>query len=678
MSSENYDYKNKYRFDIVRDKLGEGGYGIVYKAVINNSDDKRAIKIIDKNKIRDNYKKEYYKYPNEEEIKPLFKALYDEINYMKIMEGKKKENENTVKFYESYDYNDILVIVMELCDTNLLDFLAKRDTFSADEIREILLQLNNSFKIMNENRISHRDLSLENILVKFKNKERTKFILKLTDYGVSKQLLTLSKKFSTKVGKLDFMAPEILGFIKPQNQGENNDDKNKNKYDEECDLWSLGIIIYILFFREKPYTGQTEVAVRQTFNFFQYKGIKDTKDDDLNDLLKRLLDKNPTTRIKWKEYFEHPFFNKKKKSNNFILISITVGKNDKKGNEFKEIYFLDNKSNMETKTQLYKENEEIKNLTDNDVVLYINDEKKQHFSKFFKPDKEGNYEIKIVFKKNIKDCSFMFSGCDNIKNIDLSSFDSSDTTNMYYMFGKCHFLKGIKFDNLNIENVTDMSYMFNNCSELEKIEFPKSFNTKKVSNIEFMFHNCYELRDISFGDFNTDNVKSMKGLFGNCFLLKKIDISKFNTSKVIDMSYMFKTCNQLEELIINPKTFITKEVKNMARMFVECFSLKTINIVSFNTEKVVFFDYMFNKCENLKNIDLSNFTNLDNTNLIHMFDGCSNLEKLDLSSLKIGDNNKIDNMFDEMEKIKEIKVNEKSINTFKTNFKEIETKFRAN
>ena len=122
---------------------------------------------------------------------------------------------------------------------------------------------------------------------------------------------------------------------------------------------------------------------------------------------------------------------------------------------------------METKSELYKENEEIKNLKDNDVELYINDEQQKKFSKYYKPDKEGNYEIKIIFKKKIKDCSFMFSDCDNIKKIDLSSFDSSDVINMYYMFGKCHFLKEIKLDNLNIEKVTDMSYMFNACSVLK-------------------------------------------------------------------------------------------------------------------------------------------------------------------------------------------------------------------
>ena len=574
-----HDYEKIYIFDKIPDKrkdyLGGGGFGQVYKALIKDTDDRRAIKIIDKNKIRENYKSEFYKYPSEEEIKPYFDDLKEEIKHMETMEGPNKTNENTVKYYESFDYNDIFVIVMEYCNSSLLDYFANRETFTVEEIRDLLTQLNNSFKIMNEKRIAHRDLSLENILVKFKNNDKTKIIYKLTDYGVSKKLLTLSKKFSTKVGKLDFMAPEVLNINKSQIQDQNGK-KEKKKYDLECDLWSLGIIIHILFFRKHPFSEETEISINQNIDTLQKKGIGDTKDDLLNDLLQKLLEKDPTKRIKWKEYFEHPFFINTKKSNNFILITISVGKNDKKDDEFKEIYFLDNKINMESKTNLYKENEEIKNLNDNDVELYINDIKQQKFSKYFKPDKEGKFEIKIIFKKKIKDCSFMFSGCDNIKKIDLSSFDSSDVTNMYYMFGKCHYLKEIKLDNLNTENVIDMSYMFNVCSELEKIEFPKTFKTKSVKNIEFMFHNCYELNDISFRDFNTDNVKYMKGLFGNCFKLKKIDISKFNTSEVVDMSYMFNNCNQLEELIINPKTFTSKEVKSMARMFDECNNLKKI------------------------------------------------------------------------------------------------------
>ena len=672
---EDYDYKNKYSFDEVNDNLGEGGFGIVYKALIKNTDEKRAIKIINKNKIRENFKKEYYKVPKEEDMKPYFEALKNEITFMKIMEGDNNENENTVKFYEHFEYYDRFVIVMELCDTNLLDFLSVRDNFKVEEIREILTQLNKAFKIMHKNRISHRDLSLENILVKFKNKEHTKFILKLTDYGISKKLLSLSKKFSTKAGKLQFMAPEILNITKKKNEDEiKTEDKDKNKYDEECDLWSLGVIIHILFFKEHPYSGETETAIKKGIDSLQKEGIADTKDDLLNDLLRKLLDKNPKNRIKWKDYFEHPFF-----KNNYVLITISIEKKDKKGNDFKDIYFLDNQPYLITRSEIgkYKENEELINLNDNDVELYINNVQQKKFSKYFKPNNEGNYEIKIIFKKKITDCSFMFSGCDNIQKIDLSSFDSSDVKNMHYMFGKCHYLKEIILDNLNTENVTDMSHIFNACSKLEKIKFPKNVNTKNVKNIGFMFNNCFELNEISFGDFNTDNVKNMKGLFNNCFKLEYLDISKFNNSNVNDMSYMFNHCHNLKNLIINPETFISKETKNMAHMFDECNNLESINL-SFNTEEVKYLSYMFRNCTNLKNLDLSSLNILDDTDLTYMFEGCCNFEKLDLSSLNIGDKNKINNMFDKMTKIKEIKVNENSINTFKKKCKEVETKFRTN
>ena len=69
-------------------------------------------------------------------------------------------------------------------------------------------QLNNTFKIMKENKIIHRDLKLENILIKYNN---NKYIMKLTDYGSSKRLNSLSKICYTKnVGTAIYMAPEIL------------------------------------------------------------------------------------------------------------------------------------------------------------------------------------------------------------------------------------------------------------------------------------------------------------------------------------------------------------------------------------------------------------------------------------------------------------------------------------
>ena len=77
---------------------------------------------------------------------------------------------------------------MEYCDDNLNSLLKGKETgFSVEEISNIILQLNRTFKIMNKFNIIHRDLKLENILVKYLNEEKTKYIVKLADYGISRE-----------------------------------------------------------------------------------------------------------------------------------------------------------------------------------------------------------------------------------------------------------------------------------------------------------------------------------------------------------------------------------------------------------------------------------------------------------------------------------------------------------
>ena len=123
---------NKYIFNKEKNKsidfIGEGGFGACYRAKIINTNEKRAIKIIDKNKIKESYKRDYFIEPTDEDLKPYYDDLLKEINFMKKME--EGNNENTVKFYEHFDYNDKFYIVMELCDMNLLDYFSKRGVFN--------------------------------------------------------------------------------------------------------------------------------------------------------------------------------------------------------------------------------------------------------------------------------------------------------------------------------------------------------------------------------------------------------------------------------------------------------------------------------------------------------------------------------------------------------------------
>ena len=652
------DIRNYYDIDF-KNKIGGGGFGEVYSAKLKRNNKKRAIKIISIKKIKDEALNKKLKKLNEEDMKPYIEGFYNEIDNMQLMEGQ-KDNENTVKFYEFFHTQNEFAIVMELCDDNLLHYFSEKEkSFDINEILDILTQLNKSFKVMVKHKLVHRDLKLENILVK--KSDKGKIIYKLTDYGISKQLLSLTK-LATKAGSLKFMAPEV---------------EKEDKYNQECDLWSLGVIIHVLFFRDYPKVEDNKVNIKSTGN------------SDLDNLLKNLLVVNPQNRLTWDNYFNHSFFKNNIKSQikeekpNQIIIKLKVKKMDLIKN--KDIYFLECNyfyQNNEKKN-FEEENKELKELNDENTKIYL-DDKPINFCKFFKPTKEGEYTIKIIFKNKIlEDCSYLFRYCENIKSIDLSSFDSSKVNNMNYMFGKCFNLEEINLNNFNTEKVTNMSYCFNKCKLLKKIVFPSSFNTKNVQNMEFMFHFCENLIELNFpNNFIVDNVLKMRAMFGKCKCLEKLDLRNFNTSKAKDMSYMFDQCFKLKEILIDQKTFITKNVTSMGHMFNKCYNLKDINLSHFEIPNVNLLSFMFGECDNLTNLNLSNFKNNNNgkIDMSHMFDKCKNLKILDISSINIEnkDNINTSEMFNDLSNIEKIIVNKNLVNKYKELFKDLEPKFLTN
>ena len=196
---------------------------------------------------------------------------------------------------------------MELCDNSLQNILNERkEGFKCEQIFNIMSQLNNTLKIMYKKKIIHRDIKLDNILVKYKdnnnNDSNVNFIVKLTDYGISKQLKNTIN--TTYLGTIETMAPEVL-------EGEEN-------YDNKCDLWSIGIIIYQLYFKEYPYKGNTQVAIYKQIEKLGKKVLKKTKNEKLDNLIKALLIRETEKRIDYEEYFNHPFFKENHVNNNSI------------------------------------------------------------------------------------------------------------------------------------------------------------------------------------------------------------------------------------------------------------------------------------------------------------------------------------------------------------------------
>ena len=223
--------------------------------------------------MRENFSNLYEINDIEEQIKSYKNGFINEYENMKICAN---NNINSVKCYEYFNTEDNFVIIMELCDTNLSKLLIERKKgFNSEEIFEIMKQLNKTFKKMKENNIIHRDLKLENILIKY-NEDKT-YIVKLTDYGCSKKVSSISQMYcSTIVGTNIYMAPKIL-------KGE--------KYNYKCYLWSIGVIIYKLFFIKPPFSGLNESALIKNIEELGNKALKSTKNEELDDLIRQLLEK---------------------------------------------------------------------------------------------------------------------------------------------------------------------------------------------------------------------------------------------------------------------------------------------------------------------------------------------------------------------------------------------------
>ena len=248
--------------------IGIGGFAKVYRAKNKKTNKYVAIKEINKTRTKD-------------------KNILNEIEIMK-----KLKSDNTLLLIDEVETKESYYLILELCYISLEEYIKERkDNLSIDEIKEVLLELNNSLKEMKEKNILHRDLKPSNILLTLNKSNINKISFKISDFGLSK-LLDENNSMSI-YGTPITMAPEVLtGEI--------------NLICDKSDIWSLGIIIYYMLFKEYPYNGQNEYQIIR--NIESNKQLKEINNKELNDLIKKMLIININERISWEKYFEHPFF----------------------------------------------------------------------------------------------------------------------------------------------------------------------------------------------------------------------------------------------------------------------------------------------------------------------------------------------------------------------------------
>ena len=259
-------------------KLGDGSYGTVYLAINVMTKQNIAMKKI--NKVKEN------------EIDDM--EIKNEIDILS-----KLDHPNIVKIIEFYSTPKAYYIITDFCSCGELYNQIKLQ-YTENQLAVLFYQVLSGLCYLHDKNIVHRDLKLENILISEIEKDNITnekyFWVKIIDFGTAK-IFEKNKNEKAVVGSSYYIAPEVL---------------HKN-YNEKCDTWSIGVILYMLIVGKAPFDGQNDEEIIENiekgeFNSKHKKLLNSSI--EVQDLVKKLLEVNVNKRLSSSDALKHPWFKK--------------------------------------------------------------------------------------------------------------------------------------------------------------------------------------------------------------------------------------------------------------------------------------------------------------------------------------------------------------------------------
>ena len=155
-----------------------------------------------------------------------------------------------------------------------------------------MYQVLSAIKYCHKMKIMHRDLKPENILIYKHNKEKDFFDVKICDFGTS-QIFKKGEWQSQACGSVYYVAPEVI---------------NK-KYNSKCDLWSCGVIMFMLLSNKAPFGGRSDKdIIKNVLQGVYNKNFLRSCSETTLDLISKMLEKDYKLRINADDAMKHKFF----------------------------------------------------------------------------------------------------------------------------------------------------------------------------------------------------------------------------------------------------------------------------------------------------------------------------------------------------------------------------------
>ena len=221
----------------------------------------------------------------------------NEINEMSVLNElyilKKIDHQNVIKIYEFYSDDKNYYLITEYCPGGDLFTATKNENLSEVQVSNIIYQILLALNNLHKMKIMHRDLKPENILITKKEKNGL-YRIKICDFGTS-HIFQIGEKEKNITGSSYYIAPEVL----------------QKKYDFRCDLWSVGVIMYVLLTKKIPFHGTSDKEVRKNIKKKSSKYIKKPVLEYSNyvqQLLDGLLEKDYSKRINAEKALKYDLF----------------------------------------------------------------------------------------------------------------------------------------------------------------------------------------------------------------------------------------------------------------------------------------------------------------------------------------------------------------------------------